>query len=88
VFARVLRLVLFAVVLSRFAGMGCGLVTVPALPLARERGSAHWQRSQAKRNNDCPNKFFHDVISVSFTSNDVSDANRLQPFHFIVETAA
>ena len=59
--ARVLRVMLFTVVLAglaRFAGVGDGLVAMPAMTLARERRSSQWQRSQAKRNNDCPNQFF------------------------------
>jgi hypothetical protein len=54
-FARVFRVMFFAVVFARLAGMGDGLVTMPALTLARERGSTKWQRSQTKRNDDCPN---------------------------------
>jgi hypothetical protein len=49
-FARVFPVMLFAMMLARFAGVGSGLMT-----LAREHGSAKWQRSQAKRNDDCPN---------------------------------
>jgi hypothetical protein len=46
---------LFAVVLARFAGVGESFVMVPACALARQRGPAKRQRSQTKRNNDCPN---------------------------------
>ena len=53
--ARVFPVMFFAVMLARFSGMGKGLVTMPALTLARESGSAKRQRSQTKRNNDCPN---------------------------------
>lgn len=54
-FARVFPVKLFAVLLVRLAGVGDGLVTVPAPTLAREHGSTKWQRSQTKRNYDCPN---------------------------------
>jgi hypothetical protein len=50
-FARVFAVMLFAMVLARLAGVvGSCLMT-----LTREHGSAKWQRSQTKRNDDCPN---------------------------------
>jgi hypothetical protein len=79
-FARVFPLLFLAVVLARLAGVGDGLVTLLAMTLTRQGGSAKRQRSQTKRNNDCPNQLFHNVIFVSFTLADASDANRLQLF--------
>ena len=78
-------LVLFTVVLARLAGVRDGPVTMPSL--ARERGSTQWQRSQTKRNNDCPNQFFHGVIYLSCLDlRDAAFANRLQPFRLMVKT--
>jgi hypothetical protein len=85
-FARVFLVMLFAEVLARLAGMRNGLVTMPALPLTRKRGSPKWQRSQTKRNDDCPNQFFHNVISVPFTLADALVERQVTTFYFRVET--
>lgn len=86
VLACVLRVMLFAVLLACLAGVGNCLVAMPAPTLACERGSAQWQRSQTKRNDDCPNQFFHNVNFVPFIPADASDAKKVTAFYFPAET--